>query len=484
MQLSELNLQIKTGDPFVDAGEMALKYISERFPDKDVMQLIDWAARVYIERWDAKINSLFLNSPITQPAYNTRELRIGKTMERFDEVLSANSELGFCRYCGKKAYLSEVGRDTSCLVGSGKLVNFHHAHEEGLMACSSCITKLFFLPLAVIQIGELVGLLHTATGYGNTYWSEKTIKTNLDKIGRNTSEEILKSEFSNPRNALFHFAVEMVREFENVDVEENFTLYHFTNFGSKVDCDLYSLPHPVFRFVSHALKTCAQDWHDLIRRHFKMTKENVLKEEAFAELYPYYKYFSGSKYDQEREVWRDKDNNVLEETQYMNNYNGIYNRLLSGISILPKLVGYYKKKLKKGGGSVGSDLATIYVMEVLAMTAEQISIIRSIGDKIFALMEQGNDFKKYLTMIERVKKAHELRTVLLRMTKKNYTDGNEEPLVTFDQWVNYLFPDGQYWGEVRDLLLIYLYEKMHHHKLDIEMPDDEIEETEEINEGI
>jgi CRISPR-associated protein Cst1 len=124
-------------------------------------------------------------------------------------------------------------------------------------------------------------------------------------------------------------------------------------------------------------------------------------------------------------------------------------------------------------------------MEVLAMTAEQISIIRSIGDKVFTLMEQGSDFKKYLTMIERVKKAYELRTVLLRMIKKNYADGNEEPLVTFDQWVNYLFPDGQYWGEVRDLLLIYLYEKLHHHGMKLEMSDDEIEETEEeTNEGI
>ena len=74
---------------------------------------------------------------------------------------------------------------------------------------------------------------------------------------------------------------------------------------------------------------------------------------------------------------------------------------------------------------------------------------------------------------------------ILKVVKDNFRSGNESPIITLDDYVTYLFPDGQYWGEVRDLLLIYFYEKLHAENLDVnELPENEIQETESITDEI
>jgi CRISPR-associated protein Cst1 len=66
------------------------------------------------------------------------------------------------------------------------------------------------------------------------------------------------------------------------------------------------------------------------------------------------------------------------------------------------------------------------------------------------------------------------------MVKEHYKNGEPEPFVRFNDYVEYLFPDGQSWYDVRDFLLISLYEKLH--KLRIEpdkIPDEAIADVEE-----
>lgn len=106
------------------------------------------------------------------------------------------------------------------------------------------------------------------------------------------------------------------------------------------------------------------------------------------------------------------------------------------------------------------------------MKQEQIDLIKRIGNIIFNQLQKDGSNKKYLTMIEGSGKAYQLRSVILRIVKKNYNNGEKEPVVTLSEYVNYLFPDGQYWGEVRDLLLIYLYELLHKENIDNFITDD------------
>lgn len=447
-----------TGDLFVDAGGMALEYLSKQFTDKTVMDLIEWASIVYVKKW-GKLNAVFHGSPITHPT-TKHEDRIPKTLKRFDEILGKKTDKGFCRFCGKEAYLTDAGRDKSCLVGSGAFVNFHHAHEDGLMICPDCVIKYFFLPFALLQMGNLA-LLQVTTEKGKQFWMKKTVQKNFNKISRNTSETMLKSKFNNPQNAIFRLAAELINEFPKDDLKENLTLYYFTNFAASIDCQIYSIPQPIFLFMSRTLKSCAKQWYDFVNRHY---------------------HISGSKWNEEKGGWIKK-NEQMTENEYLNNPNDVFNSLLDGKSIIKKLRDFYKSIVQNQKLKYDSRIAIYYAQEVLNMTNEQIGLIRKIGNKIFDMMQQENNFKKYMVMLEGASRAYQLRTALIKIIKKNYNSGTFEPIVTLEEWVNYLFPDGQYWGEVRDLLLIFLYEKLHENKINADFGDeDDVKEPEEINE--
>jgi CRISPR-associated protein Cst1 len=449
-----------TGDPFVDTGGMALEYIAGQFPEKSLLELIEWAARVYVERWEGKINSVFLNAPITQST-KKGEVKVTATVEQFQRIIKNDTDEGYCRYCGVLSPLVDAGRDKSCLSGSGTLVNFHHSHEPGLMICPQCAIKYFFLPFGILQMGNLA-LLQATSPQGKRYWLNKTVIENLNKIGNNTSEGILKSVYSNPENALFRLAADIITENLSTELDENLTLYYFTNFAASVDCVLYTIPSPVFRFMRLALKNCPQQWYLFVRRHYHISKSN---------------------WNYTEDQW-EKKGSVISEDEYLNHKNDVHLKLLAGKSIISALQYFYKANYLHAKQEMDTNMAIYYVQEVLNMQKEQIVLIKKIGNKIFELMNKESNYKKYLVMIEGATRAHQLRSALIKIIKTNYNNGAEEPVFTMDEYVNYLFPDGRYWGEVRDLLLIFLYEKLHQNAVNVaEVSDVELKETEDINEG-
>src|SRR5579859_7840835 len=117
-----------TGDPFADTGGYVIKYLSEKFPEKNVLELIEYIAKIYVNRWGAKINPFFLNSAITQPAFKG-DTKIKETLKYFKSLLEEKDyvEEGYCRISGQKTKLFKAGRDNSIMSGSGTFVNFHHS---------------------------------------------------------------------------------------------------------------------------------------------------------------------------------------------------------------------------------------------------------------------------------------------------------------------------------------------------------------------
>lgn len=451
-----------TGDPFVDAGGMAIEFLDAEFKGKTFEDLIDFTADLFIEKWLGKINSLQLNSNITHNtktgSTENREKALISVKEYFSDIFGdceTSSVEGWCRTCGNSGKLFKAGRELFCLSGSGGLVNFHHSHDEGLMLCSRCSAKLFFLPLIVIQLGGNIGLLHVQSEPVKKYWLEQTIKKNLDSISRNTSTGLLKSDFSNPRNALFKAASDLIINF---DVENEYLqLFHFTNFGASPDCEIYNIPNQIFVFLSKVIKACPKDWFLFTKRHY---------------------YIKKSEWDFREGEWKSKDS-VIKTEDFKNNKNGVFEALLSGKSILPMMTRFYKEnflnKIK-----INSVMAYYYLKEVRNMSAEQVALIKRLGSSIVELARKEDNFKKYLTMIEGAGKAYQLRSVLLTLIKKNYTAGEEKPLISLQEYVENLFPDGQYWGEVRDLLLIYIYELLHEENLrGIDIEDVSLEEPDQ-----
>lgn len=452
-----------TGDPFVDAGNLALQVLKKRFPDKNILGLIQFVTGIYVDAWNGKINPLFLNSKITNPAFKGNAKR-EETLKLFKNYWTnkKDASLQYCRICGQKNELFTTGRDSLCLSGSGKFVNFHHSHEQGIQLCACCHTKLFFLPMIVIYLGRNLTIIDCNSDRLKKFWTGKTINKNLDKIGRSISEGILKYEYSNPINAIFNMASEIITESNGKIHEESLLLYHFTNFGASPDCDIYSIPNPVFKYMNYVINHCGRDWYIFVNRYYKIKK---------------------SEWDNENQYWvkSGKKPEKIEKNDYLNNPNIVFERLIANKSILPLLCRFFKELKGNYKQNLNILLADSYVMEVLKMKKEQVRLIKKIADVVYDLTRNEGNLKKYLTMFEGTSKAYQLRHALLKVIKQNYLKGNKEPVCRLDEYVDYLFPDGHYWGEVRDMLLIYLYEKMHDAEIKIEVEENEPEITETEN---
>lgn len=114
-----------TGDPFADAGGYALKEFSERFPEKDILELIEEATGIYVDCWGGGLNAFFLNSKITQPAYKPKQ-KIEETRKYFWEMVDEKNAMGegYCRISGRKAKLFTAGRDNSIWDACFRLCTF------------------------------------------------------------------------------------------------------------------------------------------------------------------------------------------------------------------------------------------------------------------------------------------------------------------------------------------------------------------------
>jgi len=453
-----------TGDPFIDLGGLVFQTLKERFPEKTDLEQVKFMVDVYIKNWQQKLHSVFhTNSKILNPS--TKGKHTKNTMNYYESIIQ-NQKIphcivdGYCKTCGKKGLLYLNSREFFPNSGSSAFVNFHHAHESGIFLCNECTLKLFFIPLGVILVGGKNGFLHSQSDQVREFWKRRVIIENLDKLSKNSSEGILRTHYSNPENALFYFAGEIIRELKDDSFSEYLELINFTNFGASPDCVIYVLPNPIFNFLNKVLNYYSNYWYRFVNRYYRI---------------------KGAEWDFENQQWikhTKKETQVLEESDYLNNPNVIYQRLLHNRSILGQLLTTYKNHFKYQLDKFPIEITIYYVTEVLNMTKEQIGIITRIADVIFELSRKESNYKKYLFILESAGKAYQLRSALLKIVKANFQSGAQEPLIRIQEWVDYLFPDGQRWGEVRDLLLIHLYEKFHDEGINREeIPQTDIQEA-------
>ena len=436
-----------TGDPFVDLGSLVLKTIKQRFDEKSDLEIVKYVVDIYLKNWKQKLHSIFhTNSKILNPS--TKGKHEKNTTEYYKSIIKNDKigrclDDGFCKICGKKGLLYQNTREFFPNTGSGAFVNFHHAHESGIYLCNECTLKLFFVPLGAIIVAGKNGFLHSQSDKVIQFWQKRVIIENLNKISKNSSEGILRTDYSNPENALFYLAGEIIQEISDENFSDYLQLYNFTNFGATPDCTIYVMPNPVFNFLNKVIRYYRKPWHKFINRYYRI---------------------KGTKWDFENQQWiqeKKKQTEVLAEKDYLNNPNEIYQKLLANRSILRKFLTAQKNHFNYKLEKFPIEITHYYITEVLNMTKEQVGVIARIADVIFELSRKENNYKKYLFMLESAGKAFQLRGALLKIIKANFQSGAKEPLIRMEDYVNYLFPDGQYWGEVRDLLLIHLYEKLH-----------------------
>ncbi len=442
-----------TGDPFVDMGRLVMDTLRQKTVEDKVRFVTD----VYVDRWNGKLNSIFLNSRMTSGhVVGKPEVQRKDTLEYYLGLVEEKESVskGYCRVCSSKGKLFEGGRHNYPMVGSGEFTNFYHFQESSLLICKNCLIKLYFLPLGLLQCGGKLMLFQIQSGYAEKLWQEDVIRENLDKISRGSSEGLLKSNYLKGNNALFKFAADMIEKFKLYDhASQRITLFYFTNFAAEPNVEIYDLPNPIFSFLKRVLKPDLKaDWMYVVKKHYRFQKKGYLFDENSQEWI---------------EVKKKTEISLNVEEYAGTRSNVIYDRLLSGESILGMLRKIHKSR------QLHVHIAIIYLKEVRKMRQEQIDLIRKISDKIVALCQKEGNYKKFMTPIEGAKQSYELRGAILRMAKAYLQNGEAEPFVRFKDYVEYLFPDGQSWYETRDFLLICLYEKLH----DLRIEPNQVSET-------
>lgn len=440
-----------TGDPFIDAGRLAAQAIFQheklQAPTKENwLKAIDFAVTRYQNKWQSKIDAVSLNGVVSHNANKkkAREKALAHFKDLFEQAEASGASVGWCRGCGQHKILFIAGRDILPLSGSGAFLNFHHAHENGVQLCAECQAALFMVPLAVLQCGKNLALLQTQTEALQEFWQKNTVAQNLANLARGNSEGILRSPFGNVRNAFFALVDQLItewyaahRHFEPQDLR----LFYFTNFGAKPECEIYDLPASVFTFLwivqnpNHpALKSA---WQRFIRRHYR------IKE---------------AQYDESANTWmktKGKTKGEIQDEDYKNNPNQIYDMLLSGRNLLPR---FYRRREQRS--LVPLEIVKAYILEVRFMKKERIDAVLRLADRVCDLVQKENA-PKLIRPLEGARVVYQFRAALLRLQRRSLFAGEETPLISAEEYLTRLLPDGEPWTDVRDLMLIRIYEKLH-----------------------
>jgi len=438
-----------TGDPFADAGGFAIEYLSEKFPEKDILELIDYITKIYVEKWEGKLNAFFLNSKITQPAFQGTR-KIEETIKYFGALVKETepSEVGYCRITGRETKLFFGGRDNSIMTGSGTLINFHHFFQKGISLSKEVLIRIHFVPFACQQLQGKIGLMQSSNETLSKLFVKLTIEKNLHEIGIGLSESVAKSDYNKPANAIFDFvdtALLQLVEFREGNALPSLTLYHFTNFGATPEIQLYQLPAKVFIFY----RTCLQprfndDWQKFVRSHYVDSKHKGAKYNLKTEKF---------------EMVKSKGTEGIDQNEYKQWFNWILNKLLNDENIRPEFLRWSRKH------PFNFEIVSIYQQNIIGMKKETINKIKELAT-FLVREEDANKIKKRIKALDRAKNASALRRFILKdIVAANYVAGNDNPIVSVDDYVNYLFPDGSYWAEIRDILLIAIYQELHERDL-------------------
>ncbi|KAF5086791.1 type I-B CRISPR-associated protein Cas8b1/Cst1 [Methanobacterium aggregans] len=417
-----------TGNPFVDAGIWALSRWVDKKPEElnedDLKGIIDDIIYVYLNKaWSKNLFSVFPNNPLTNPAVKDKKERYSKFLMELIEKIEVSEASGDCISCGRRNRVERWGKDKIPLTGSKKFVNYFSYATDGADYCPACTFAVQFVPIVMYACGNML-LLHSNSEKVMKYWSKRTVENVKKQIVAREFTGCFNEGYKNPINALFHVIQDVILHYnERWYLEKpSIDFYHFTNYNQGPDLNIYHVPTSVFTFLAYIPQHEKYfDWLKVVRRGYRYVNWEKIKEEG----------------------------------DYKNNPNLVYNNLLNGKSI----IGFFiDRKNKEAIG--GWDLIKNYLLEVRNMDEKRINTIKKIGDELADYIETAEDIKT-LKKLETASNYKNYRNILRIVIKKRIENGIEDPLFTFDDYVNYLFPEGSLtWRETQDLILFRIYEKL------------------------
>jgi CRISPR-associated protein Cst1 len=323
---------------------------------------------------------------------------------------------------------------------------------------------MFFVPLGLVQLSDKVAMLTSNYEIVTEFFVERNCVQNLNAISSGIAEGVLKSEFNNPANALFAFSDSYLNtHLKKLLLDENeekflnetdvtLNLYHFTNFGASPEVVLHVLESKVFKFYAFCNRIkIKEDWNKFLRSNYKNSK------------------FKAASYNEKKEEWNNKEETIEFDT-YKVWRNIVLENLLNGKSILSSILRWNIKH------SFPFIIVEKYQTIIKNMEKRTIDKIKQIAD--FIVIDRDTDFiTKSIKRLNGEKSPQGLRQFLLKLNSENYKNEAPNPLITVQDYADYLFPDGGNWREIRDILLIAIYEKLHETSKAVDVPILEDEEA-------
>jgi CRISPR-associated protein Cst1 len=327
---------------------------------------------------------------------------------------------------------------------------------------------MFFVPLGVEQLGDKVAALISNKNDVTKFFVRKNVDRNLRALGSNISHSILRSDFSNPVNAIFDYARQCIEDVTTATYDEGskisytkgitLNLFHFTNFGASPTINIITLPATIFSFYTFCLLFHKRDWNNFIYRQYSNSK------------------FKNAVYDAQSEQWAN-NKDIVSFNDYRIWRNKALEYLLNGnAERFRKLVLRHSKTQ-----IFNFKIVEQYQINLRNMDKRTLSKILELADFIIT-DSSDDDIKKAITRINGQRSSSALRRYLLSLDAKYYKkSGNKKkPLISVEDYADYLFPDGTYWNEIRDLLLIAIYQQLHemNKEVDVELDEENQFETE------
>ena len=468
-KIEEINwLTHPTGDPFADIGGLVIEYLQEKYPAKSILNLIEDAASIYVHKWGNNLHSFFLNSTITHNS-NKGQKGYNKTIAYYKGLIEGVEGVnGYCRITGQKTKVFSAARDNHIMSGSATLINFHHGFESGLQLSKEALIRIFFVPLGVEQLGDKVAALISNKIDVTRFFVRKNADENFRAIASNLSHSIVRSDFSNPVNAIFDYARECIENVKTATYDDKnetshtkgvtLNLFHFTNFGASPTINIITLPATIFSFYAFCLLHHKKDWNNFIYRQYSNSK------------------FKNAVYDAQSEQWTN-NRDVISFNDYKIWRNRAFEYLLNGnTERFRRLVLRHNKTQ-----TFNFQIVEQYQINIRNMDKRTLSKILELAD--FIINDSSDDeIKKAITHINGQRSSSALRRYLLNLDGEYYKKHSDKknPLISVEDYAEYLFPDGTYWSEIRDLLLIAIYQRLHemNKTVDVELEEENEFESE------
>ena len=433
----DLDFSQPIGDPFVEIGRLGLVEFCQRDKFEEIEELkkyIEKLFKSYVFNPTKTLNQIFSdNSKFTHNS-SSKDLdkRYKNSIEYF-ELLMNQKINGYCLSCGAKNNLSKVEKMIFPLTTGDKNVNFTSYFSGNLLMCKKCMISLFFTPINMKKVDWGKAFLISENKEINYFYTEENISEYKSNLVKNI--DIL------PDSKINIFENFIYSTLENLQFEGLFgdiTFYLISNVDRNTQVKLIHTYRKQMEFINKVAP-----------KPFKSSLPTKQKDEW---NYLIVKYSKKERSESRKKIKFDKE--VLEEKKYssiIKYYNPVIRNFIQGKSILSFL-----KKSKSSW-----NLTSLYLKEIRNMREERLETIKNVAEKLM-LLNKNNDkefIRKVVFPIEKTKSQSELRTKLREFMRKLLVV-SKEPLLTADDMVFRILPQGESWQETKDILLIALYEKL------------------------